>query len=264
MDLERLGRPDFAAAFVAAYVAASGDRELPVLLPFYGAYRACVRGAVDGLKAAEPEVAPVDRRAAASRARDEFALAVRYAWRECEGAVVACCGLSGTGKTAIATALATATGFRHLSSDVLRGEHSASAGGDAYTPAARAAVYERLCEQADRILDAGGGVVADATFIRRADRDALASVAARHGRPLLFIECDAPERVVRERLAARTGGPSDARWPTYLQQRAERDPFAETEPRHTISTVDPLPGLVDDLLLTLWRRADRRDDPQPA
>src|SRR5262249_45432162 len=54
MDLERLGRPDLAAAFVEAYTAASGDPELPMLLPFYCAYRPCVRGAVDGLRAPQP------------------------------------------------------------------------------------------------------------------------------------------------------------------------------------------------------------------
>lgn len=258
MDLERLERPDFAAAFVDAYAAASGDRELPVLLPFYAAYRACVRGAVDGLKAAEPEVEAADRHAAAARAGGEFALALRYAWRSQGGAVIACCGLSGTGKTAIATALAEATGFTHLSSDELRREEDpavrpAAYGSDRYAPAARGAVYTHLCDRADRVLAAGGGVIADATFIRRADRDALTAVAAHRKRPLLFVECEAEERVVRERLEARTGGLSDARWSTHVHQRDERDAFDAAEPRHTVRTEEPLPSVVENLLVALWR-----------
>ena len=70
--------------------------------------------------------------------------------------------------------------------------------------------------------------------------------------------------VVRERLDARSGGASDARWSTYLQQRAERDPFDDAEPRLPVRTVDPLPRLVDDLLVTLWRWNSRIDDPQEA
>src|SRR5262245_50527330 len=179
MDLERLGRPDLAAAFVDAYVLASGDEQLRALLAYYGAYRACVRGAVEGLKAAEPEVDSTERAAAVTRARQYFALALRHAWRAQGPALVVCCGLSGSGKTALATALAEATGFAHLSTDLLRRE-APCAGPARYAPAARAAVYARLCDEADATLAARGGVIADGTFIRRVDRGALAAVAARH------------------------------------------------------------------------------------
>ena len=265
MDLERLGRPDFAAAFADAYAAASGDRELHALLPFYCAYRACLRGAVDGLKAAEPEVAPDDRVRAAARARSEFGLALRHAWRSQGATLIACCGVSGTGKTALAAELAQATGFTHLSSDVLRDEafpaHGpAPYGGERYTPDARAAVYRRLCDDADRLLAAGRGVVADATFIRRADRDALAAVAARRGAPLLFVECDAEEDIVRRRLESRADGPSDARWSTYLGQRADREPFDAAEPYRQVRTEQAPEAVLADLLVPLWRwRADARD-----
>jgi uncharacterized protein len=196
MDLERLGRPDLAEVFVDAYLAASGDQDLGTLLPFYCAYRACVRGAIEGLKAGEAEVDPADRVAAAGRARHYFALAQRYAWRAQRPAVIACCGLSGSGKTTLAGALAEATGFVHLSSDVIRRQGAPSSsstpyGTGLYAPAARAAVYARLCDETDGALAASRGVVADATFLRRADRDALAAVAARRGRPLIFLDCHA-------------------------------------------------------------------------
>src|SRR5262245_48384143 len=178
MDLERLGRRDLAAAFVDAYVVASGDEQLRALLAYYGAYRACVRGAVEGLKAAEPEVDSTERTAAVTRARQYFALALRHAWRAQGPALVVCCGLSGSGKTALATALAEATGFAHLSTDVLRRREApatdpATPGIARYAPAARAAVYARLCDEARVRLAADRGVIADGTFIRRADRDAL-------------------------------------------------------------------------------------------
>lgn len=257
MDLERLGRADFAAAFVADYVAASGDRELPTLLPFYVAYRACVRGAVDGVQAADADIDPAARAVARQRAGSEFALALRHAWAERGPAMIACCGLSGSGKTTLAAALAEMTGWPHVSTDVLRGRAPepgvAAYGGGRYTAEARAAIYARLCEETDRALSAGCGVIADATFIRRADRDALAAVAARHGRPLLFVECEADATVVRARLAARQDGPSDARWATHLQQREARDAFAATEPHLVVRTDRNAATALDDVLPVLWR-----------
>jgi uncharacterized protein len=257
MDLERLGRPDLAAAFVDAYTVASGDRELRALLPFYCAYRACVRGGVDGLKAAEPEVEPVERARAAARASRYFALALRCAWRTRAPAVIACGGLSGSGKSALATALAEATGFVHLGTDVLRRQDvpcttPAPYGTGRYAPAARAAVYARLCDEAAGALAAGRGVVADATFIRRADREALAAAASRHGCPVLFLDCEADPKVVRRRLDARREGPSDGRWPTYLRQRQQRDRFGSDEPHRTVDTGGDLAGTLDAILPVLW------------
>src|SRR5262249_5467180 len=141
MDLERLGRPDLTAAFVDAYVASSGDRELRTLLPFYCAYRACVRGAVEGLRAAEPEVDAEARVRATARGSGYFTLALRHAWRSRATLVIACGGLSGSGKTTLAAALADATGFVHVSTDLLRRRDTpgpAPYGVERYTPAARA------------------------------------------------------------------------------------------------------------------------------
>jgi aminoglycoside phosphotransferase family enzyme/predicted kinase len=255
MDLERLGRPDLAAAFVDAYVASSGDHELRTLLPFYCAYRACVRGAVEGLRSAESEVE--DRARAAVRVSRYFTLALRHAWRSRAPFVIACGGLSGSGKTTLAAALADATGFVHVSTDLLRrrgtpGTGPAPYGVERYTPAARAAVYAHLCEEAGAALAAGEGVVADATFIRPADRDLLATTAAAHGRPVLFLECDAAPEVIRRRLDARQGGPSDARWDTYLQQRAEREPLGPDEPHRRIDTGGEPGDALETVLPIAW------------
>jgi len=258
MDLERLGRPDLAEAFVDAYVAASGDQELQTLLPFYCAYRACVRGAVEGLRAGEAEVDPADRVAAAERARQYFALAQRYAWKAHGPAVVVCCGLSGSGKTTLARALAEATGFVHLSSDVVRRQgpglgRPAPYGTGLYAPGARAAVYARLCDETDGAVAASRGVVADATFLRRADRDALAAVATRRARPLIFLECHADPETIHRRLEAPRPGLSDARWETYLAQHAEREPFGADEPHRSVDTSGDLDDVVEEILPALWR-----------
>jgi aminoglycoside phosphotransferase family enzyme/predicted kinase len=260
MDLTRLGRPDLARHFVERYVAATGDAEIRTLLPFYACHRACVRGAVEGLKAGEDEVAAADRDAAAERARAELALAQRYAWQSEGPAVIACTGLSGTGKSALAAELARATGYVLQASDVLRKRRAGldadvAAPPDArlYTPAARAAVYEALVAEVESTLAAGAGVIADATFIRRADRDLLAGAVARRGRRLVFVECRAEPAAVRQRLADRHGGPSDARWETYLDQRRRREVFGADEPHLVVVTDTSLAGTRAAALRALWR-----------
>jgi uncharacterized protein len=262
MDLERRGRPDLACDFVARYVAVTRDAGLEALLPFYACYRACVRGAVEGMKSGESEVPPTDRQAAKERARGYLALALCYAWRTEGPALVACAGLSGTGKSAVATALAEATGYALLSSDAVRKRRAASGtptavpyGEAIYTAEARAAVYRALCDDADRILRSGRGVIADATFLQRADRARLAGVATNRGCRYVFIECRAPENVVRTRLDARrySVSESDARWETYLGQRRERQPFGPDEPHVVLETGLDLDATRRQALERLWR-----------
>ena len=105
------------------------------------------------------------------------------------------------------------TGFAAVSTDAVRkrdGTETAtqSYGTGDYTRAAREAVYETLCDEVDRRLAAGYPVIADATFLRAADRARLATVAHAHRRPIVFVECTADEHTVRARLTAREDGAS--------------------------------------------------------
>ncbi len=61
MDLKFDGEPRLADVLADAYFAASGDDEGRALMPFYIAYRAAVRGKVEGIKQAETEVSADDR-----------------------------------------------------------------------------------------------------------------------------------------------------------------------------------------------------------
>ncbi len=256
MDLRRHGRDDLARAFVARYVAETGDAGIERWLPFYECYRACVRGAVEGMKSAETEVPEPERTAARARSAAYFAVALRCAWRSAGPALIACAGLSGTGKSTVATAVAAATGYTLLSSDVLRksdGRAGPAPQGDGlYTADARAAVYRRLSDEAARLLRDGRGVVVDATFIRAADRARLAGAATAAGGRHLFLECRAPEDVVRARLLARRDSISDARWETYLQQRSARDPFGADEAHLVVDTSRELGGTPWAILAPLW------------
>lgn len=125
--------------------------------------------------------------------------------------LVAVGGVSGTGKSVLARALAphlgAAPGAVILSSDI---ERKAGGAVPDYAPAGRTAVYRRLLKRARVLLDAGHAVLLDATFLepgRRADAQALARDMGVPFRPLWLA---APEAVLLARVAARRGDASDA------------------------------------------------------
>jgi uncharacterized protein len=237
MDIEDLGYPELAAQFVDRYAAHAADAELRRLLPFYSCYRAYVRGKVDSLTSLEEEISASERARARQGAVRHFALAYRYTWTA-TAVLVAIGGLSGTGKSTLAAALHARTGFPHLNSDVVRKRLGGVPAGTAaraaydaglYTPQCTARTYRTLLAEAGEHLAAGGGVIVDATFQRRADRDAVRALARHHAVPVLFVECQADAAAIRERLAARAqraDSPSDADWAIYLEQRRHFVPFA--------------------------------------
>jgi aminoglycoside phosphotransferase family enzyme/predicted kinase len=261
MDLEYRGHPELAARLVATYAARSGDAELPALVPLFACHRAYIRGKVDSLKSREAEVDPADRAAARDSAVRHFALARRYTWSDVRALVVVT-GLSGSGKSTIAAALAERTGFLHVNSDRTRKRlaglaPTARGGAELYTPQRNAATHAAMYTAVGEALAAGHGVVLDATFQRRAHRDQAAAVAAAAGVPLLFVECRADDAVIRQRLAeraARDDDPSDADWEVYRRQRRFYEPLAADEPHLTIDTARPLV----DLLVAIEERIIQR------
>ena len=243
MDLDAHARPDLAARLVAAYATAAADPDLPELIPFYACQRAYIRGKVDSLTARATEVEPAARAAARDSARRLFALAYRYTWSDAR-ALVVITGLSGSGKSTLAAALAARTGLVHLNSDETRKRlaglaPTARGGAELYAPPRSAATYAALYDGAAATLATGRGVIVDATFQRRVDRDAARAVAARAGAPLLFVECRADEAEIRRRLAARAArgdDASDADWAVYARQRLHYQPYDADEPHVAIDT----------------------------
>jgi predicted kinase len=250
---------------VASYTAAADDPLVPVLLPFYACYRACVRAKVEGLVLAEVDAQDPAYHQAATRARAHYALAVRYAWRAYGPAIVACVGLSGTGKSTLADILAEATGYERISSDAIRKRpalfppdpalHPAAPGSGLYELGQRMATYGALCQQVEEAVAAHHGVIADATFIKWSNRLKIAAIARRHQCPHVFVECRADEATVRVRLLERDRSPtdSDARWETYCAQRDEQDPFGAGESHLSVDTTGDLSTLRATALRRLWQ-----------
>ena len=251
MELDGISRNDLSRNFLDAYIEATGDTALREILPFYLSYRACVRGKVSSFQIDEPEVPAPQRQRMQRDAAALFAQAAYYARGPVQPVVMLIGGLMGTGKSTLAARLHHELGWMLLSSDVTRKrlaqrlptqplEHAFGQG--LYTAEWNEYTYAALREEMSSALAAGRSVLLDASFIRRADRQAIEREALAHGTRVFFVECASPPEITLQRLAQRwrqrTGEgeqkpaapqASDGRPDLYVQQRARWESFDARE-----------------------------------
>jgi len=227
MDLRFHGRRDLAVHFADNYVLASGDEEGRRLLSFYAAYRAAVRGKVEGFELMEEEVPAEDRESLLGRARAHWLLALGEleppGRRPC---LVLIGGLPGAGKSTLARRLSEQANFTLIRSDLVRKELAGTAAGrivignwneGIYTPAWTQRTYAECLDRAEKLLFQGQRVLVDATFREESKRRRFLELADRLAVPAAFIFCQADPEVVRARLKRRIGDASDADWAVYQQ-----------------------------------------------
>jgi aminoglycoside phosphotransferase family enzyme/predicted kinase len=133
--------------------------------------------------------------------------------------LVAIGGLSGSGKTTVATHVApylgAAPGAIHVRSDVER-KRLAGVGetdplpGESYTRESSAAVYRASLDRAEQALRAGQSAILDAVFARPGERQMAQSLAQRMGVSFAGYWLDADPAILKARVAARHGDASDA------------------------------------------------------
>ncbi len=222
MELAVEGRSDLADPFVEAYLHATGDEEGRSLLPFYRAYRAAVRGKVEGMKLAEAEVPETEKALARAKAQARWLCALSElevpGRRPC---LVLVGGLPGSGKSTLARKLREGAGFSVLRSDVVRKELAGrrgpvggqrELGEDFYTEEWNDRTYRECLRRAEKILFEGGRVLVDASFSSEARRRLFLDAGRRWGVSACLILCRADAELVRERLERRKGDVSDADW----------------------------------------------------
>jgi aminoglycoside phosphotransferase family enzyme/predicted kinase len=225
MDLEHRGSRDFANLVFNRYLDRSDEADGMVALPFFASLRAAIRAHV---RATAIGNLPDD----AAR-RPEIAHAGSYLDLAGEllqpgpARLIAIGGLSGTGKSTLAAALAPAIGAfpgaRVLRSDVIRKrllglkleERCPDA---AYTKDVTATVYAWMRDLAASALACGRSVILDAVAANSAQRAGFAEIAAAACVPFAGLWLEAPEAVLETRIQNRRNDVSDAT-PEVLHQQ---------------------------------------------
>jgi uncharacterized protein len=208
MDLCHRGLLDLANTVLNRYLDRTGDIEGLRALPLFMSVRAAIRA----------KVAALSGPGAAGDAADYTTLASEMLRRQ-PMRLIAVGGLSGSGKSTVAAALAPeflpAPGARVIRSDVL---HKAMLNAapeerllpEAYEPSIRAKVYAMVADQTVRALASGVTVIVDATFLAAQQRDQIEALASRAMVPFTGLWLAGTEPILAERLDRRVGDASDA------------------------------------------------------
>lgn len=262
MDLKAAGRRDLAQVLADSYFEASQDESGRALLSFYMAYRAAVRGKVEGLALQDREIPKAERSMALAEARGHWLLALGELERpEHRPGLVLVAGLPGAGKSTLAKGLADHLGFEVIRSDVVRKElaglapdQSANAdwGHGIYSEPWSDRTYAECQRRADALLFEGRRVVVDATFGIKARRDAFLELASRRCVPGLLLVCQAAPETIQARLQERQGqlDASDADLKIY-QKAVDHWEAIDQESRHfwrAISTDNGLENALEQVI----------------
>jgi len=261
MDLEVRGRDDLAWRLLNGYLHLSGDYAGLSTLDFYRVYRALVRAKIAALSLEQTADT-----AEAGRLKSQALRYLDYAERAIQARparLLITHGFSGSGKSRLAAYLTERLPAIRIASDIerkrlagltaLQRTGSALAGG-IYGSDATRQTYALLLSHAELLLQAGFTVVLDATYLKATHRQACRDLAARLNIPFQILDCQAPEAVLRERIAQRLAAgndPSEAGLEVLEAQIAGADALGDEEKPFVLGLDgEALAGLED--LLRAW------------
>jgi len=191
--------------------------------------------------------------------------------------VVVVAGLIASGKSTLSRAVAEAFGATRLEADRVRKTLLAAidddeAGTEArwrrdLSPGFEREIYEDMLRRADEALADGDAIVLDACFPRRAQRRAARALAAKHGRPFLFVFCRVPDETRRARLAARDRVAGERVWESIHELLASKyEPVTELadHERVEVSCDGATAPLVAEIEERLAARTSASDPVSPA
>jgi hypothetical protein len=219
MDLGKRGLKPHANTVLNVYLEAEGRTGNLVGLatfPLFLSMRAAIRAKVELLRARMAARGDADR--ARQEARSYFKLAQKFL-APAPPCLIAIGGLSGTGKSAVARAIAPLIGAFpgavHVRSDVERKRLFGVRPQDrlparAYAPEVSGQVYAMCRKRALMALAGGRAVIVDAVHAREEEREAIAALAAKARIPFAGLWLEAPPETMRGRVARRSGDVSDA------------------------------------------------------
>jgi predicted kinase len=262
MDIDRRGRPDLSSELWRAYRQKMGAPLPEGLLCFYKVYRAYVRAKVAAITA-EETAAGEARLGLLEKALGYFSLALGYTFRP---SLLITCGLMGTGKSRVASALAASLRAEWIRSDVIRQgfKQSAEEGMQAgfltgpYRKETTEEVYRIMAEKARERLMEGCSVILDAGFGDPLHRRNMQDLAAELGVPFGVLHLVCPRDIALERLRCRAlegRDASDGRVEIYDLQKAHFQAPSANEPvveADTSGSVDYIANSALGRLARLW------------
>lgn len=230
MDLDHRRLPAHGNRFLNEYLEQTRDYAGLLLLDFYQAYRACVRGKVLCFETGQ-------RPQAAAEAAEYFALAERYLAPR-RGGLLITCGVSGSGKTTLARQLCGQIGAVMVRSDAVRKhlagislhQRGAESGRDIYSPDMTERTYAALLRHAREIVASGRWAILDAVYGRARERAAAATLARELGVPFGMLYCTAQRDELRRRVAQRTEDGGDVSDATVAVLEAQLGRFEAPQP----------------------------------
>lgn len=216
MDLWRHDERMLANVVMNRYLDENDETDGLPLLPFFMALRASIRAQVLATQADSADKDTAEQCIVQANAFLDLAFDLL---KPRPPVLIAVGGLSGSGKSTIAAALADSVGpvpgARVLSSDRIRKrlfgvEPEQVLPANTYTKDASERVYREQVKHARRVLTLGHAVIADAVFSRVAERDAIRHCATRASVPFTGVWLETSEEQLIRRVEARKNDPSDA------------------------------------------------------
>lgn len=221
MDLQDHGQSAEAMRFLNAYLLETGDYAGVTLLRYYQVYRALVRA----------KVACLQQQLASSQHYLE--LAWRLTQRQAPLLLIMH-GLSGSGKSWLSERLAPVLGCVRLCADVERRRLYPEAAPEIrYAVTAHQQTYQQLYRQTQILLQAGYGVIVDATFLQPASRQLFCQLAAQQGIAFGILDVQTALPQLQANILARQQQGTDSSEATLAvlaQQYHQYQPLNPDEP----------------------------------
>ena len=279
MDFDFERRRDLGTLLLRNAAREFRDPDMLKIANFYKCYRAFVRGKVESIQAAGIVGQALRLPNVGERVKHAcryFRLALQYAVAGSEPSILVIMGRVGTGKTSVARQLARELDWPLFSSDEirktlagvpLRERTPPDLRDKLYSAQMTQQTYKKLVEEGVAALAAHGGVILDATFSTRANRDFLREQCTNANVRLQAVELAVGVEQIKDRLRARDdtrlrrGEISDARLEDFEKSNAAYEEPSELVPNLVkISARGAVADTVKAVLLHLAEKAASRTD----
>ncbi len=250
------------------------DSDLIIHVDFYKCYRAYVKGKVKSIQATEEEVGEAEREKARQKARSYFDLSLKYALLGSHPKVLVFMGRVATGKSTLAKSFSSRLDIDHFSSDCIRKSLKGlpldkrtdiSQRDELYSQSMTQKTYSKLSKKAREYVASQNNIILDATYSKEKNRKKLVNQLNELDASFYFIEAQAPDELITERLKERErteGVISDARLEDFEKIDQKYQPPEELSSKNFIeidtsqSVEDSLAELYQKLIISNLNEVD--------